>query len=53
MVSLVASFLVVEAGAAESPDGEQPPAVWALSLIQGVLPLAACGPVALALQSVL
>ena len=52
-VSLVASFVVVEADATEPPDGEQPPPVWALSLIQGVLPLAACGPVALALQSVL
>jgi hypothetical protein len=53
MVSLVGSFLVVEAGAAEPKEGDQPPPVWALSLIQGVLPLAACGPVALALQSVL
>jgi hypothetical protein len=53
MVSLVASYLVVEAAAAEPPTGEQPPPVWALALIQGVLPLAACGPVALALQSVL
>jgi hypothetical protein len=51
-VSLVASYLVVEA-AAEPPEGDQPPPVWALALIQGVLPLAACGPVALALQSVL
>ena len=53
IVSLVASYVVVEADAAEPPEGEQPPPVWALSLIQGVLPLAACGPVALALQSVL
>ena len=53
MVSLVASYVVVEAGAAEPPDGEAPPPVWTFSLIQGVLPLAACGPVALALQSVL
>jgi hypothetical protein len=52
-VSLVASYVVVEADATEPPDGEQPPPVWALALIQGVLPLAACGPVALALQSVL
>jgi hypothetical protein len=52
MVSLVGSYLVIEAGTAESPDGDPPP-VWSLSLIQGVLPLAACGPVALALQSVL
>jgi hypothetical protein len=53
IVSLVASYVVVEADAAEPPDGEQPPPVWTLSLIQGVLPLAACGPVAIALQSVL
>ena len=53
IVSLVASYVVVEADAADPPDGEQPPPVWALSLIQGVLPLAACGPVAIALQSVL
>jgi hypothetical protein len=53
IVSLVASYVVVEAAAAEPPEGEQPPPAWALSLIQGVLPLAACGPVALALQSVL
>jgi hypothetical protein len=53
LVSLVASYVVVEAAAAEPPTGEQPPPVWALALIQGVLPLAACGPVALALQSVL
>ena len=53
MVSLVASYIVVEAAATEPPEGEQPPPVWALALIQGVLPLAACGPVALALQSVL
>jgi hypothetical protein len=53
IVSLVASYIVVEADATEPPAGEQPPPVWALSLIQGVLPLAACGPVALALQSVL
>lgn len=53
IVSLVGSYIVVEASAAEPPEGEQPPPAWALSLIQGVLPLAACGPVALALQSVL
>ena len=53
LVSLVASYVVVEAEAAGPPEGEQPPPVWALWVIQGVLPLAACGPVALALQSVL
>jgi hypothetical protein len=53
LVSLAASYVVVEADAAEPRDGDQRPPVWALALIQGVLPLAACGPVALALQSVL
>jgi hypothetical protein len=53
VVSLVGSYVVVDAGAAEPAEGDQPPPVWALALIQGVLPLAACGPVALALQSVL
>jgi len=53
VVALVASYVVVEADATEPPDGEQPPPVWALAMIQGVLPLAACGPVALALQFVL
>jgi hypothetical protein len=53
VVALVGSYVVVEADATEPPEGEQAPPVWALALIQGVLPLAACGPVALALQSVL
>ena len=53
MVSLVASYVVVEADGAEPPHGDQRPPVWALALVAGVLPLAACGPVALALQSVL
>jgi hypothetical protein len=53
MVSLVASYVVVEAEGAEPPHGGQRPPVWALALVAGVLPLAACGPVALALQSVL
>ena len=53
LVALVGNYIVVEAGAAEPPAGDQAPPVWALALIQGVLPLAACGPVALALQSVL
>ena len=53
LVSLVASYVVVEADAAEPAQGDQRPPVWSLALIQGVLPLAACGPVALALQSVL
>jgi hypothetical protein len=53
LVALVGNYIVVEAGAAEPPAGDQAAPVWALALIQGVLPLAACGPVALALQSVL
>jgi hypothetical protein len=53
LMALVGSFLVVEAAAAEPRAGEHPPPVWAMSLIQAVLPLAACGPVALALQAVL
>jgi hypothetical protein len=53
MMGLVGSYLVVEAGEAEPRAGEHPPPVWSMSLIQAVLPLAACGPVALALQAVL
>ena len=53
LVALVGNYIVVEADAAEPPAGDQAPPVWALAFIQGVLPLAACGPVALALQSVL
>jgi hypothetical protein len=47
LVALSASYLVVEATA----DGEPTP--WALGVIQVVLPLAACAPVALALQEAL
>jgi hypothetical protein len=53
LVSLVASYVVVEADAVEPAQGDQRPPLWALAVIQGVLPLAAGGPVALALQSVL
>jgi hypothetical protein len=61
MVALVASYIAVEATAADQ-DGPAPhPASyadptlspWALSVIQAVLPLAACAPVALAVQTVL
>ena len=47
LVAVVASYLVVEATAetVETP--------WALSVVQVALPLAACGPVALALLTVL
>jgi hypothetical protein len=67
MVALVASYVVVEAtAAAEDEDADEDGAVarpashadpslspWALSVIQAVLPLAACAPVALALQTLL
>ena len=55
LVSLVASYVVVEADAPpEPPDGRAAARRSGRSpLIQVVLPLAACGPVALALQSVL
>jgi hypothetical protein len=61
MVALVASYVVVEATAADE-DGPAPHSAsyadpslspWALSVVQAVLPLAACAPVALALQRVL
>jgi hypothetical protein len=57
MVALVASYVVVEA--TETGEDGPPPQVdpslspWALSVVQAVLPLAACAPVALALQTVL
>jgi hypothetical protein len=51
MVALVASYVVVEAAEADHADPSLSP--WALSVIQAVLPLAACAPVALALQTVL
>jgi hypothetical protein len=64
MVALVASYIVVEAtaddadGAARHPPShgshaDPSPSPWALSVVQAVLPLAACAPVALALQMVL
>jgi hypothetical protein len=61
MVALAASYVVVEAtgadedGSARHPASYADPALspWALSVVQAVLPLAACAPVALALQTVL
>ena len=52
MVALAASYVVVEATAG---DGPADPALspWALSVVQAVLPFAACAPVALALEMVL
>jgi hypothetical protein len=59
LMALVGSYLSVEAttepGDDEPPGilADEPAAPWALAVIQAVLPLAACGPVALAVQSVL
>jgi hypothetical protein len=60
LMALVGSYLSVEVTAdLEDDDGprsvvaDEPAAPWALAVVQAVLPLAACGPVALALQSVL
>jgi hypothetical protein len=61
MVGLVASYVAVEAtgayeaGPAPHPASYADPSLspWALSVVQAVLPLAACAPVALALQTVL
>jgi hypothetical protein len=50
MVALVASYVVVEATTASADPSLSP---WALSVVQAVLPFAACAPVALALQSLL
>jgi hypothetical protein len=55
LVALAASYLVVEATATPDDDdpGDNRPSPWALAVIQAVLPIAACAPVALALQAVL
>jgi hypothetical protein len=61
MVALVASYVVVEATGAEQDEpaphsasyADPSLSPWALSVVQAVLPLAACAPVALALQTVL
>jgi hypothetical protein len=60
LMALVGSYVSVEAttepGEDDEPPGvlaEEPAAPWALAVIQAVLPLAACGPVALAMQTVL
>jgi hypothetical protein len=51
LVAVAASFLVVDA---TGPDAEEPgQSPWVLAVIQAALPLAACAPVALALQTVL
>ena len=51
LVALAASFLVVEATAEDAAEPGQSP--WVLAVIQAALPLAACAPLALALQTVL
>jgi hypothetical protein len=58
LMALVGSYLSVEATADHEEDerrlaAEDPASPWALAVIQAVLPLAACGPVALAMQTVL
>ncbi|WP_324274560.1 hypothetical protein [Blastococcus brunescens] len=50
MMALVASYVVVEATMSGVDPSLSP---WALSVVQTVLPFAACAPVALALQTVL
>ena len=49
-VGLVTSYVVVDTGEGGPAD---PAPSWALWLVQAVLPIAACAPVALAMQSVL
>jgi hypothetical protein len=53
MVALAASYVVVEATADDAPSADPSLSPWALSVVQAVLPFAACAPVALALQAVL
>jgi hypothetical protein len=55
MVALAASYVVVEATAAGDDGASSDPSLspWAVSVVQAVLPFAACAPVALALQMVL
>lgn len=48
LVGLVASYIAVEA-----VEGSATPIPWAMAVVQAVLPVAACAPVALAMQSVL
>ncbi|MCW2683340.1 MAG: conserved rane protein of unknown function [Blastococcus sp.] len=60
---LVTSYVVVDAGAGQLADARQQQGTvggdedrvlpWSLSVIQAVLPIAACAPVALAMQSML
>jgi hypothetical protein len=53
-MGLVASYLVVDLTAAgRVGPGEDATSPWTLAVVQAALPLAACAPVALALQTVL
>jgi hypothetical protein len=56
LMALAASYVVVEATSVRGPavEEEDPPlSPWVLAVVQVVLPLAACAPVALALQAAL
>jgi hypothetical protein len=53
LTALAASYIVVEATMMESHADEAATSPWVLGMIQAVLPLAACAPVAVALQTVL
>jgi hypothetical protein len=58
LMALAAGYVVVAAHGEDAPDDDGPAceprySVWALPLLQVVLPLAACAPVALAMQTVL
>jgi hypothetical protein len=50
LMALVGSYIAVEAAAT---GHDEPPSTWTVAVVQAVLPLAACGPVALALQALL
>jgi hypothetical protein len=54
LMGLAASYVVVELTAADRPGpGDEATSPWILAVVQAALPLAACAPVALALQTVL
>lgn len=56
LTAVAASYLVVEVTSADDPRGHEDPEAtspWVLGGIQAVLPLAACAPVAVAVQTVL
>ena len=53
LVAIAASYLAVEADGDPGLSGEHRSPGWAVWVIQAALPLAACGPIALALQTVL